>query len=95
RELNRLGIVAFSRAVLLDPPPELTQPSSTSDARAFRAGTVVAWLPALERALLAGPPAAPVRAPGHLPRPGMFRVPSVRVASCLPDSTIVVAICRG
>ncbi|HEY8453120.1 MAG TPA: FtsX-like permease family protein [Natronosporangium sp.] len=55
RELNRLGIVAFSRAVLLDPPPELTQPSSTSDARAFRAGTVVAGLAALEVVLLAGP----------------------------------------
>lgn len=56
-ELNRLGLLVYSRAVALDPPPEVReyQVSVGQDGRTFAVGTVVAGLAVLEIVLLAGP----------------------------------------
>jgi putative ABC transport system permease protein len=55
RSLNELGMLVYSRAVALDPPPDLgTDPRGPSTAT-FQLGTVVAGLAAIEVVLLAGP----------------------------------------
>jgi putative ABC transport system permease protein len=56
QELNQHGVVAYSRTVVLDPPPDLSGSSATSVGEGtFRTGVVVAGLAGLEIVLLAGP----------------------------------------
>jgi putative ABC transport system permease protein len=55
RDLNQLGILVYSRAVVLDPPPEVDPPRHGPDPRTFQLGVVVAGLAALLVALLAAP----------------------------------------
>lgn len=57
RELNQHGITVYSRAVFLDPPPELAddRQATTVTGRTFGTGVVVAGLAGLEIVLLAGP----------------------------------------
>jgi putative ABC transport system permease protein len=55
RDLNRLGILVYSRALALDPPPEDPAARHGPDPRTFQLGVVVAGLAALLVALLAAP----------------------------------------
>jgi putative ABC transport system permease protein len=55
RDLNQLGILVYSRALALDPPPEDPAARHGPDPRTFQLGVVVAGLAALLVALLAAP----------------------------------------
>jgi putative ABC transport system permease protein len=55
RTLNELGILVYSRAVALDPPPEVAADRRGPSTATFQTGVVVAGLAAIEIVLLAGP----------------------------------------
>ncbi|GGM54173.1 hypothetical protein GCM10011608_43950 [Micromonospora sonchi] len=55
RQLNDVGILVLSRAVVLDPPPVQQAPQSEVDAQTVAIGVVLGGLGAMQIVLLAGP----------------------------------------